>query len=381
VALGRDRDHARLRLLPFYAHRGYPAIIAVAFLVPVAVGWTSIGRGGRLGRRDIVRGVCLGAACAAQQLAWFLVPFLLVGLWSLRRSELAPRQAARILGGFFAIAAAAFLVIDLPFMVTTPAAWLEGILSPIVQHAVPHGQGIVGISYYLLEGSSRLAFFGYATFLFGLGLLALSVLFVRRLGPAIWVLPWTIFYLSTRSQDGYFLLMTPLWLASLATVGPDAFASAWQPRGRWLGDRRVRMALVPVMLLPAVACIAIAIASPPPLRMEVLGTTVIAADGRISEIEVQVTNTGQSPLRPYFAVSSGQSMSDYWRRVGGPDSLAPGQSAEYRLETTGSGSRPGEGGYFMLRAVSDDPMTISSTAIPAGALSTPTSSPSAPPSP
>ena len=55
------------------------------------------------------------------------------------------------------------------------------------------------------------------------------MLFVRRLGPAATVLPWCAFYLAIRSQDGYYLLMTPLWLAAAATTPFSSFATAWQP--------------------------------------------------------------------------------------------------------------------------------------------------------
>jgi hypothetical protein len=352
-------------LLFVYAHRGYPAVVAFALLVPVAVGWTSIGSGGQLGRRDVFRALCLGAACAAQQLVWFLVPFLLAGIWSLRRGELPERQVARFFVGFIGITAATFVVINLPFVVGDPGAWLQGVLSPLTQSAVPHGQGLVGISYYMLDGSARLSFFSYAALLYGAAILAISVLFMRRLGPAMFVLPWTIFYLATRSQDGYYVMMTPLWLASLASVAPGTFAGAWQPRSGWLGRMRVRRALVVPLLMPAMACLAIAIGSEPPLQMHVFATTMDEGQTGISEIEVRVTNTDASPLRPHFAVSSGQAMSAYWRNVAGPDVLAPGQTADYRLVTASGLARPGSGGFFLLRAVTSDPVTLSSTTIPA----------------
>ena len=333
------------------------------------------------GRRDAVRAVCLGAACAAQQLAWFLVPFLLVGIWSLRRAEFSARAAARFLGAFIGITAATFIVINLPFIASDPRAWLDGILSPLTQQAVPHGQGLVGISYYLLDGSARLSFFSYAALLFAVALLVLSVVFARRLGPATFVLPWTVFYLATRSQDGYYLLMTPLWLASIATVAPATFATAWQPRAGWLDRAGLRKALVPLVLVPALACVAIAVASAPPLQMQVLDTIVVEGQSGIGEIEVRVANTGASALRPNFAVSRGYSMSPYWQRVEGPSILEPGQTADYRLVSPGGGLLPGPGGYFKLRAVTDDPVTLSSTTIPGASSIAPASPSIASPSP
>src|SRR6185369_2624590 len=70
--------------LPQYARLGYPAIIAMVLLIPVIARWPSIGATGRLSRGDLVRGMFLGAACATQQLAWFVVPFLLLGLFAIR---------------------------------------------------------------------------------------------------------------------------------------------------------------------------------------------------------------------------------------------------------------------------------------------------------
>ncbi len=57
-----------LGLLPTYGRQGYPAVLALALLVPVVVRWPRIGSGGRLGRAGLAQAACLGAACAAQQL-------------------------------------------------------------------------------------------------------------------------------------------------------------------------------------------------------------------------------------------------------------------------------------------------------------------------
>ena len=265
-------------------------------------------------------------------------------------------------------------MIDLPFMATDPRAWLDGILVPLMAHAVPHGQGLVGISYYLLDGSAQLSFYSYAALAFAVGLLGITVLFMRRLGPAIFILPWTVFFLATRSQDGYYLLMTPLWLASLATVPQDEFATAWQPRIGWLGRAPIRALLVALLLMPTAACLLIAITSAPPLQMQVLATRADDEQPGVAEIDVRVRNEGTSALRPHFAVSDNHSMSPYWRMIDGPETLEPGQTAEYRLASTYGGAFPGPHGYFKLRAVTDDPMTISSTTLP----KTPSNAPAAP---
>lgn len=84
-----------LGLLPAYARLGYPAIVACAFLIPVVVGWPRMGYGGW---SDWARAACLGAACASQQLPWFLTPFLLAGVYALRRGDLGARAATAAVG-------------------------------------------------------------------------------------------------------------------------------------------------------------------------------------------------------------------------------------------------------------------------------------------
>ncbi|MFB9833208.1 hypothetical protein [Actinoallomurus acaciae] len=204
-------------------------------LIPSVVRWPATGAGGRLGRYGVLRAVCLGAACAAQQLPWFLAPFLIVGGYLVRRGETGHRSALAVVAPYTSIASLTWLLINAYFIIQDPKAWLSGLLLPLTQGAILHGQGATDIPYYLTAGSSRLDFYSYGSMLLELGLLAAFALFIKRLGPAATVLPWCAFYLATRSQDGYFLLMTPLWSAGHLglwrigsgpiTVGPHA--SVW----------------------------------------------------------------------------------------------------------------------------------------------------------
>ncbi|MEU9453051.1 hypothetical protein [Streptomyces sp. NPDC048277] len=357
-------------ILPGYAYSGYPAIMALALLVPVVVRWPGTGQGGDLGPRGVLRAACLGAACAAQQLAWFLAPFLLVGLYAVRRGELGPRRALAVTTRYAATAALTWSAVNAYFAVQDFPAWLHGILLPLEQKAILHGQGVMGISYYFTAGSSRLDYYSYGSQLLLLGLLAATVLFVRRLGPALTVLPWVAFYLATRSQDGYFLMMTPLWLAAAATAPAAAFATAWQPRlpslPRLTG-RRTKAVVAAGLVTPALLCVAIAAASPPPLH---LGLTpryaTHGAQAGVTAIEVRAVNTTGTSLSPHFASRRGQGASNWWTIASGPATLAPHASADYVVRPPGGfravpgGSRSGT----YLIAVTGTPMTITTARIP-----------------
>ncbi|MGV9562384.1 hypothetical protein [Streptomyces sp. NPDC003480] len=342
-------------MVPTYARLGYPAVVALALLIPVVVRWTRMGAGGPA---DWVRAACLGAACATQQLPWFLAPFLLAGVFALRRSELGMRGAAAAVGRIVGIAAGTWLLINVYFIVSEPRTWLSGIVLPITQGAVIHGQGLVGISLYYTDGSDRLTWYSHASMLLLTGLLVLFVLFVRRLGPAATVLPWCAFFLATRSQDGYYLLMTPLWLAAAVTVPPTAFTTAWQPR--LLHGRRVaRMVVAGALVAPSLVAVAVAATGRPPLRMRT--TAVSRTPLTVSTLGIQVRNSGDAALQPHFMVTTGQGMSRYWTVLDGPSSVAGHTTATYRIQAPGgSFVIPKKGTRIRLRAFSASPMTLSS---------------------
>ncbi|MFJ9540319.1 hypothetical protein ACIRPX_24040 [Streptomyces sp. NPDC101225] len=354
-------------LLPNYARLGYPAITALALLIPVVVHWPRIGRGGRLGPAGVARAVCLGAACATQQLPWFLAPFLLAGIYAVRRGELGARGATPPVLRIAGIAATVWLLINTYFAVSEPGTWIAGIALPLTQGATLHGQGLADISLYLTAGSDRLDWYGHASLLLAAALLALLVLFMRRLGPAATVLPWCAFYLATRSQDGYYLIMTPLWLAAAVTAPPAEFARAWQPRPRPLRGPHRRTALIAacaLLIAPALASAAVAATGSPPLRMRVTAVRRRSADV-VSGLTLQVTNGGGGALTPHFMVTRNQGSGRYWSLVRGPAAVPA--HGTVRMEI-----RPAAGTYLLparpgtrlrLRAFTAAPQTLSSTSI------------------
>jgi hypothetical protein len=349
-----------LGLLPAYARLGYPAIVACALLIPVVMRWPRRGGGGRA---DWARAACLGAACAAQQLPWFLAPFLLAGVYALRRGELGPRAAAAAVGRIAGVAATTWLLINAYFIVSEPRAWLSGVALPLTQDADIHGQGLVGISLYLTDGSSRLVWYSRASLLLAAGLLSLFVLFIRRLGPAATILPWCAFYVATRSQDGYYLMMTPLWLAAAITAPPHSFTTAWQPRPAFLRGphrRAARVTAAVLLLAPSAAAVTLAASGSPPLRMDVVGAR--RATGALTELTLSVTNRSGTALQPHFTLTTGHGMSRYWTVAAGPASLPGHGSARYELRPPdGKFTLPKSSVRIRVRAVSASPMTLSST--------------------
>jgi hypothetical protein len=189
------------------------------------------------------------------------------------------------------------------------------------------------------------------------------VLFVRRLGPAATVLPWCAFYLATRSQDGYYLMMTPLWLAAAITVPLSEFANAWQPRPRWLRGPRRRPALVGavvLLVLPALMSATLAVTGGPPLRMDVAGVRR-GSGNSLTALTLRVTNTGSDPLSPHYMFTTGQGMSRYWTVARGPATVPAHGTATVELwAPTGRFVLPAKkSAPFRLRAFTANPQTLS----------------------
>ena len=247
--------------------------------------------------------------------------------------------------------------------------WASGVALVLTQHAIPHGQGLIDVSFYLTDGSAELDFYSYATLLLALGMLAVTAIWIRRLGPALTVIPWLVFYLSVRSQDGYFLLMTPLWLAAAATAPPSVFAHAWQPRIPSAARPIGRLASGGPRRLPGFASSRPARGDPPravtPVRVGrdrerraaracrrehdlawAARAGPVADERRCRERFDGRAGSRTSPL------STGQGVTPFWNAVGGPAQLAPRQEATYLLTAADkAGYAPGPNGYLLLRAL------------------------------
>ncbi|BEL08764.1 hypothetical protein Q0Z83_069550 [Actinoplanes sichuanensis] len=341
-----------LGTLAGYADNAYPSIIALPFLCVALWGWPKIGRDGRLGRYGLVRAAALGAACSIHQLGWFLALFLVVGLVMLRLGELGLARTFTLLLRYGGTALAVFALSSLPFIVKSPHAWLTGVFEPLLQHAVPHGQGLMGITHYIIGGSAALDMYGHATIALLVALLAVFALHQRTLGPAVAVLPWTIFMVSTRSQDGYWLLTMPLWLVPLVTTTRADFADAFRI------DLPKRKAVTAALFVPAVALFLIAVATPQPLDFEV--RTPVVAGQNLPELTVRVTNSSADPVRPNFSVATGATIASFWTIKAGPATLPAGATETYTLvPKTKTFKIPAEG-LTILRVVSDGPQTLSS---------------------
>ncbi|MFL5823358.1 MAG: hypothetical protein ACJ764_07955 [Solirubrobacteraceae bacterium] len=347
-------------ILATFAFIGVNVIMATTALLVVAHRWTSVGESGRLTRGDGLRALALGLALATNQLAWFIAPFLLSGIFLARRAHLGSRPARRLTLGYLGIAVATFAVINAPFFLWGPSAWLHGVAAPLTQHAIPYGQGIVGLTLFLRLGGGLLDAYNYAAGLLYVALLVLYVARFRTLGRAAFALPLVALFFSGRSLAEYWLtLIAVVAISVISADGPTIRSVPPLAALRRLSRPAQRVVAVG-LFLPAAACLALALGTPQPLTVRILVAHSSHLLRSVDRLRLLVHNNSEEPLQPHFATNvTGQAI--LWETTRGPKTLAPGSDAVYSLTAPDASSMPANATPFVVEAVTGAPRTISSS--------------------
>jgi hypothetical protein len=346
---------------------GYPAMIALLFMVPVVAYFSRTGTNGRLGPWGLLQAICLGLACSCQQLPWFTVPFLFVGIFAFRVPKVGKLRALLLVARYAGIAGLVFFAVNAFFIFSNFKSWFDSMFLLLTQNAILHGQGIMGVSYYLTGNSGDLSGYSHASIFMIAALVVISFLFFRRVGPALLVLPFIAFWFSTRSQEGYYTLLMPLWFLAAGTVPFESFAKAWQPRFPKFFNAPLAVALSILLMLPAFYSTTQAIVSPAPLSVKVQQTELNSTHHAYIGLTVKVTNRLDGPITPNFAHRNAHSSSMFWVVVKGPRTLAAHQSAVYEIVPgtdgiQGISKQPQTRSHLVI--VSDKPLTITTIDLP-----------------
>ena len=351
-------------VLEGFAVIGLNVVLMLPALIVVARRWTSVGESGRLVRDDRRAAVALGLALCTNQLAWFIAPFILVGILLVRQGDLVSRRARNVTIRYGGLAALTFLALNAPFIAWGPSAWWRGATAPLNQHAIPYGQGLIGFTAALGLGGGAIDVYTYAAVALFLGLLVLYAIRFRTLARACFLLPVLALYASGRSLSEYWLvLVVPIVIGALAA---DGAALEHAAELRWPARLRLRVpvptkVVVPALFAPAAALLAVALLVPAPLTIQILKVGVNRQDTAVMRLSIAVHNRTGAPLRPHFAINSTGQASPFWRIIAGPSVLAGGADARYVLGVTDVD--PAHAGPFLVQAVTGSPRTISSSAL------------------
>lgn len=342
-------------ILMDHARGGVVGIIMLPFLMVAVAGWERIGRDGRLTRRAIIAAVCFGVALSVQQLAWMMAPFFVTAIFLTRWPELGAKAALKVTALFAAIAAGTMLVINSPFIIWNPGAWLSGVTEPLRQKAIAEGEGMVDIPISLHFGTGNLSMYSLGGAAVYAAFFVLFVLYFDRLRPAWIIAPALALVFQGRPLIEYFAIPALAWVVMLLTSEREQPESA---RPFPLLAARRRMLVGGIALLPAVGLWAVGLATPQPLKLKITGVVTNGALNQIDQLTVRVSNTTGDAIAPHFMMTNGYSTS-FWNEVSGPAKVPAHQTSMYVISTPGTGSSPSIGGDFTLAAVSDVPASVS----------------------
>lgn len=256
-------------------------------------------------RRPILCAVLLGLACAMKQEPWFIVPFALIHWWKTSEQEHALATTLRRLG----YVSAAFLVPNLPFLLWHPGAWLRGVLSPLLSHAVPLGSGLIQLQ---TSGLITLPL-GVYTALWVAALIVCVAAYAKWTQELRWlpfVAPAIVLFFSPRSLQNYFIYW-PLVLgvyAAVSTVKLPPLREVAMPR---LAAGTVVLAVAGVASL--IGLIGATAAAGERIELTVRHVSVDADTGLIDGVVVRVDNPTSNSQTLHFAISSPLNSLVFWR--------------------------------------------------------------------
>lgn len=309
---------------------GLPVVLACALLVLPLWRWTATGTGGRLGRLGLAQAVALGLAAAAQQLSWFVAAFLVLSIFFVRRGELSTPRAALVAGRYAGVAVATFLLANAPFIVADATAWARAMGSTLTQKAIVDGSSWALPAIESNGGTGALDTLSYAGPILLVGIVVLYSLEFRLLAPAVAIVPYVAFLLSSRSNDEYFFAFLPVWIVAAVTTERAAVAASRPPRlpaslRRVTRNRAARSALAALALAVPAAVFVVGVTGAPPMTLRV--THITTSPGRLVGLRVEVANNTDRTIEPQYFVDLPVAITHPWVPVGGPVSLGPHQHA------------------------------------------------------
>ncbi len=326
-----------------YAVGGITDFLFVPLLVGAAVRWDRFAatRGPAAWRGPIL----MGLAMAVKQTPWLVVPFVVAGIVLESRRARGRDQAVRDGLRYLGIAAAAFVVPNLPYLLSAPSAWLRGVLTPFSSQSVPAGQGLISLSLSLPVGGGSLRAYTIAAAVVFAAIFACYLATYPALKAAAFLLPSLALFFATRSFGSYLVMLIPAAIAAAATTQRPHASACWQ-RWRWvvLGGTGAS----------ALAVVA-ALTSASPLTMSIRSVRTTGQLATVQRLTLTVTNVTGRSVRPAFTVEDGMSMTAFWRRAHGPAVLGPHQRASYTIEAPSYFAMPSISNGFQVLAFSQRP--------------------------
>jgi uncharacterized membrane protein len=330
-----------------YAAGGVTDALYLPFLLLAYWRWDRFGDPTETSAARWIGPLMIGLAATIKQTPWFAVPFLVAGVAIEAHNR--GQDWRRIALRYVSMAGAVFAVVNVPFFVLDPHAWIKGVSTPIVSHLIPAGQGLVGLTLFAHFGG-QLRFYTYASVLVVILAFAIYLGWYRSM-KRVWplLIPLAFFW-PNRSFASYMVMMVPAIFVAMTTVEGTTIP----------GWRSMRVACVGSAAALGL-CLAAALALRPALSLQVLGERSTGQLQSIDHLAVRVTNHSGSPVTPHYTITPGGQQTSFWYRTAGPATILPHATVTEQLEAPNTQSMPGMNGGFIVDAFTDQPAQLATS--------------------
>jgi uncharacterized membrane protein len=158
-----------------------------------------------------ISAISFGLACAVKQEPWLLAPFLLTWMWMESLGDW-KRKLPRT-GTYGGLALASFLLPNWRFIVEDPAAWWNGVFSPVFGGLIVQSQGVSMLTQmgYVPLGKGFYLVVTLSVYI----LLAVNyTVYYDKLKYTFWIYPAVTLWFSYRGLQSYFIHLIPVVTAA-----------------------------------------------------------------------------------------------------------------------------------------------------------------------
>lgn len=346
-----------------FAVGGVTDALYVPFLVLAVYQWDRALE--RKGWHQWILPVAMGIALAIKQTPWFILPFLLAGLY-LEAKQRGWTKSDSLGGvwGYVWRTGVVFLVPNAFFIVASPSAWLRGVVTPMFGNAVPAGQGWVALSNFLGLGGGSLQTYTILVVSVYFCSVVLFVLTYPRSKPIAILLASLVLFFSERSFSNYFVMLLLPVMVAATSIRWDRDAVPSLGTHLWATTQR-RLSVVGSLVLVAGALILVSTYRQP-IEVQIQSVTTTGQLATVLQVTALVTNTTGHSLRPVFSSESGASITAPWNITTGPVVLGARDSTTYVLQAPNFFAQPSLSGGFQMVALTESPpaMSVSAPYIP-----------------
>jgi uncharacterized membrane protein len=346
-----------------FAVGGVTDALYVPFLILAVYQWDRAME--RTGWRRWISPVAMGLAMSIKQTPWFVLPFLLVGIYlEAKRRGWTASRSGRVVWGYVWRTGVVFLIPNVVFIVASPSAWFRGVMTPMLGNAVPAGQGWVALSNFLgLGGGSVQTYTILVAAVFICSLMLFALIYPRSKPIAV-LLPSLILFFSERSFSNYLVMLLLPALVAACSISWDSASvgSLWMDL--WATTRR-RISFVASLGLVAIALTLVTVFSQP-IELQIQSVATSGQLATVVQVTALVTNTTGHSLHPIFSSESGGAITAPWNITTGPSLLGAGESATYVLDAPNYFAQPSLSGGFQMVALTESPpaMSVSAPYVP-----------------